>query len=170
MALTQRRQAQAQNGPAYTELRVPIKLDNYGTATIPYDITAKDSLLGFSGNGESAIAELPDVSWLSNNQPGFSLTVTYNAPGARKYDRSLPPDAGDNIATDSVDWTLGPNAQAMELTGNNHQAQAQDSTNTFIAGILLGVAGSAAVAVAQEGLGMLFGKDDDQRAVKVNRG
>ena len=70
--------------------------------------------------------------------------------------------AADTLWTEPLNSSFSA-GQPVEITGTNHLAQAQDERNTFISGILLGVAGAAAMAVLQEGLHMLFDARDDNK-------
>ena len=133
-----------------------------------YTVTIGDPRLGLSSNGESAIAELPGVE--SDNSVGSRLLyVHYHIPNADAYDWSVPPLlgalAGSVLWTETLNSSFAP-AQPTEITGTNHQAQVQDDHDTFISGILLGVAGSAVIAVVQEGLHMIFDERDDSEILK----
>lgn len=130
-----------------------------------YTAIIKDPQFGLSRNGESAIAELPGVEGI---KPGGStqLYINYDIPDSDTYDWSLPPlfgsQGGSLLWTETLNNSLYA-AQPTEITGINHQAQAQDDRDTFVSGILLGVAGAAAIAVVQEGLHMLFDDRNHRR-------
>jgi hypothetical protein len=134
--------------------------------------TVKNRRFSATSNGESAIAEMPAVL---GGVGGSSVTppeliVTYYVPNANTYDWSIPPDTVDGYSV-SIPEQLSTTdtTEAVEITGTNHQAQTQDNQDTFIAGILLGVAGAAAVATVQEGLHMVFDNPDDSVRPKPSR-
>jgi hypothetical protein len=123
----------------------------------------KDRRISATSNGEPAIAELPAV--LGGGTSGTSppeVIATYYIPNANTYDWSPPPVSVDRYSvTVPEQLSTTYSAEAVEVTGTSHQAQTQDNRNTFIAGILLGVAGAAAIAAVQEGLHMVFDNRDD---------
>lgn len=130
----------------------------------------KDRQISATSNGESAIVELPDVTGFGTNTSPPQLIVTYYVDNADTYDWSTPPLVSTRYYVrflEQLSTTFS--AQASEIIGIDHQAQAQDERNTFIAGILLGVAGGAAIAVVQEGLHMVFDDRDDSRRPKPSR-
>jgi hypothetical protein len=141
----------------------------------------RDPSFGFTENSETAVAEipyinlisLPSVSGNNTNQPTsltsnpFSLSFSYNIPNANVYDWSLPPLA---INSNEVAWEETVNlislrgqlaelrgaAQASELTGSDHTVQANHNQDTFFAGVVLGIAGAAALAALLEFLHLIF--------------
>ncbi len=133
--------------------------------------TVKDRRISATSNGESAIAELPAV--LGGGSSGTSppeVIVRYYIPNANTYDWSPPPVSVDRYSvTVPEQLSTTYSAEAVEVTGTSHQAQTQDNRNTFIAGILLGVAGAAAIAAVQEGLHMVFDNRDDGGRPKPTR-
>jgi hypothetical protein len=151
-----------------TEIAVPINIQENGDS-IAETVTIHDLRFGAASNGVSAIAQFPTVL-LGKNTAGTAptLDISYSLRDADNYDWSVPP--AEYLEGNSyVDWTeqLGGGSvsevQPMVITGTNEGAQARDDRNTFISGVLLGVAGSAAIAFAQEGLHMLFDNRDDNR-------
>jgi len=158
--------------PSQTVIDIPITVNNAGLGDeVFHSVTVRDPLLGFTSNGESAIAELPLVHVLGSGASG--LNVTYEAPGADSYDWSIPPNPYGPINGVSYYEPLAGNsylaASNMEITGTNYRAQANDNRNTFISGILLGVAGGAVIAAVQDGLHMLYDNDADRRRPKSAR-
>jgi hypothetical protein len=144
--------------------------------TKEYTLIVGNAHFGFSSNGESAIADSPTVLGEGPARAGEILFVTYQVQGAATYDWSVPPfieTAGrvgwSEPLTVSSSSALSPEAQPSEVTGTNQAAEAQDTRDTFISGILLGVAGAAAIAAAQEGLHLLFDDRDDKRPRKLRR-
>jgi hypothetical protein len=123
----------------------------------------------------SGIAELsfdnagPPISYVSDGlQADIALPgVEYNGPGpdpffntavkvplAARYDwSSYPPRqlAPNGLMT----WTevvVGGHLDSRTAIGTDHAAQSADTTNTFIAGALIGLAGAALIAAIQEAL------------------
>jgi hypothetical protein len=135
-----------------------------------YTMTIDDPRFGFASNGESAVAILPTVAGTGLGTPTFD--VGYNIPKADKYEWSIPPQVGSK--PDFAYWPEGPAnvsnsesvVQSTEVTGTDNQAQTQDNHDAFISGILLGVAGGAAIAAIQEGLHMIFDNRDDSGLLK----
>jgi hypothetical protein len=140
----------------------------------------RDPSLGFTYNNESALAEMPYVSVVSfptasstgkgqrssivANDIPVSLNFGYDIPHG--YDWSLPPiSAGSGAVTweETVDPNIGQpaqqlagQAQAVELTGSNPVAQANDNQAIFVSGVLFGVAGAAALSAVIEFLHLIF--------------
>ena len=127
----------------------------------------RDQALGFDENGQTAVVQLPYVEDPVAKIPPFTLTITYDVPQANEYDWSVPPASiGPNGATwlETVtpsDAPPGLGAQATEITGSNHAAQAVANDQTFTSGVLFGVVGAAALAAVQEALHLIF----DQRRI-----
>ena len=156
--------------PGQTFMMVPISARNSGRN---YTATIEDPRFGFTSNGESAIAELPAVAGIKigKSQSGSPnlLNVKYVVRNPDTYDWSLPPTL--RSPGGSLTWTEPLSnsfweTEPTEITGTNHQAQAQDVRDTFVAGILLGVAGGAAIAAVQEGLHMLLDNRNDSKLPK----
>jgi hypothetical protein len=148
----------------YTTMIEPMIIEVDGRNRL-YHMTINDPRFGFASNGESAVAELPTVEGTGLGTPMFA--AGYKIPHADEYDWSVPPQVYSTAGL--VYWPEGPAnvshsgavVQSAQITGANHQAEAQDDRDTFISGILLGVAGGAAIAALQEGLHMIF---DDREA------
>jgi len=144
--------------------------------TKSYNFVVSHVHFGFSSNGESAIADLPTVEGAGPASAAEILVITYRVQDATSYDWSIPPFVA---VAGRVGWSepltvssrsiLSGEAQPSEVTGINHAAEAQDNQDTFISGILLGIAGAAAIAAAQEGLHLLFDDRDDNRPRKLRR-
>lgn len=155
----------------YTTMTEPIIIELDSRNRL-YTMTINDARFGFASNGESAVAELPTVEGAGLGTPTFD--AGYNIPKADEYDWSIPPQV---YSAGLVYWPEGPAyvsnsgavVQSVEITGTNHQAQAQDDRDIFISGILLGVAGGAAIAAVQEGLHMIFDNRDDSGLPKPSR-
>lgn len=145
-------------------------------ATKYYNFVVGNAHFGFSSNGESAIADLPTVLGQGPATADETLIVTYRVQDAAAYDWSVPPF---DVTAGIVGWSepltvssssaLTAEAQPSEITGTNHAAEAQDNRDTFISGILLGIAGAAVIAAAQEGLHLLFDDRDDGTPGKLRR-
>jgi hypothetical protein len=157
----------------YTTMTEPIIifLDRFNRL---YTMTIQDPQFGFAGNGESAVAELPTIEGTGLATTAFDVGYD-NIPNAHEYDWSIPPQVYSTASL--VYWPEGPAnvsssgamVQSVEVTGTDPQAQAQDDLDIFISGILLGVAGGAAITVVQEGLHMIFDNRDDGGAPKPSR-
>jgi hypothetical protein len=144
-----------------TEVGMTFVATSYGGVTPDQEaFTIKDPQISATSNGESAIVELPNVTGLNEANVESSaspaqLTVTYYVPNANTYDWSTPPltpSGAGNYVSFPQQLSATFSAQASEITGTDHQAQTHDELYTFIAGILLGVAGSAGIAALTEGL------------------
>jgi hypothetical protein len=166
---------QADPAKSLTLIGIPATLGESGN-TKYYNFVVGHAHFGFSGNGESAIADLPTVLGQGPAAADETLFITYKVQDAATYDWSVPPF--DEVAgrvgwseplTVSSSSALSAEAQPSEITGINHAAEAQDTRDTFISGILLGIAGGAAIAAAQEGLHLLFDDRDDNRPRKLRR-
>jgi hypothetical protein len=157
----------------YTTMTEPITIGG-GGENRPYTMTINDPRFGFASNNESAVAELPTIEGTGLAKTMFD--VGYNIPSPHEYDWSIPPQVYSTA--DLAYWPEGPPAnvsnseavvQSVEVTGTNQQAQAQDNRDTFISGLLFGVAGGAAIAAVQEGLHMIFDNRDDSGLPKPSR-
>jgi hypothetical protein len=104
-------------------------------------------------NGVNASAAIPEIDYQGPDNPEPPLATQYIIPSASSYDWSSLPTEG----------TTGPDATWAErlplgftparvAVGINHAAQSDDSTKTFIAGALLGLAGGAILSAFQEAL------------------
>jgi hypothetical protein len=137
----------------------------------------RDPSFGFTGNSQTAYAELPSI-YASQTQRSFtSFSVSYNIPNASMYDWSVPPQVTDYGLPDTTIWNYELNlptqndaplgtfgsqvAQGTEVIGLNHDAQTADSTDTLIAGALLGIAGGVAIVAMQEVLHLIVGRQDE---------
>jgi hypothetical protein len=95
-----------------------------------------------------------------------TVKFSYYIPHANAYDWSLPPlsvDSNEGTWGETINPDTGQPAQqligevqALEVTGANRVAQANDNQNTFISGLLFGLAGAAAVVALQEFLHLVF--------------
>jgi hypothetical protein len=159
------------------------ELDFASSSLSPQTETAvvQDPSLGFNYNNESALAEMPYVSVVSfptasstggtqqrssivANDIPVSLNFSYDIPHG--YDWSLPPvSAGSGVLTweETVNPDIGQPAQqlagqaeAVELTGSDPVAQANDNQAIFVSGVLFGVAGAAALSAVIEFLHLIF--------------
>jgi hypothetical protein len=154
---------------------MPVIFDKNGV-TKNYNFVVSNVHLGFAGNGESAVADLPTVLGGGPAVTDEILYMRYQVQDAAAYDWSTPPLV---VAAGRVAWSepltvfsssaISAEAQPSEITGTNHAAEAQDNRDTFISGILLGVAGAAVIAAAQEGLHLLFDDRNDGTPRKLRR-
>jgi hypothetical protein len=161
------------------------KVDNYWTEVdlpVPNGLTReseviRDPSFGFTENSQTVYAELPSI-YASQTQRSFtSFSISYNIPNASMYDWSVPPQVTDYGPPDTTIWNYELNlptqndapfgtfgsqvAQGTEVIGLNHDAQTADSTDTLIAGALLGIAGGAAIVAMQEVLHIIVGRQDE---------
>jgi hypothetical protein len=165
------------NGPSGRETVISFSASSSGqqieTAVI------RDPSFGFTENSESALAEMPYVDLVSlpsatspslptslNSNP-FSLSIGYDIPEASAYDWSMPPQS---INSNEATWAETINlvsvggqaaqargtAQAVDLTGSDEAVQAIHNQDTFVSGVLFGVAGAAALAALLEFLHLIF--------------
>jgi len=108
---------------------------------------------GYSFNAITALAAIPQVFY---EGPGLqpTLTTAYdNAPDASSYDWSaFPPEASNSIGAVWDEPVVSGATQGRVAVGINHANQEKENKETFIAGALLGLAGGAFVAAAQEAL------------------
>lgn len=144
-------------------------------------VVIRDPSFGFAENSETAVAEMPYVNLvslpsvqgektdqpLSLNSNPFSLSFGYNIPDASAYDWSMPPLS---ISSNEATWeetisliTVGGSlaelrgaAQATELTGSDDTVQAIHNQDTFVSGVLFGVAGAAALTALLGFLQLIF--------------
>jgi hypothetical protein len=111
--------------------------------------------VGYSTNGVEVVGRLPSLSFFSYTtgqyQDGFTNDVSYTIPGASSFDWV---SADPTYVSDAVYWDRSPEAAktGQWFSASNHSASQQDSTDTFIAGAFVGVAGGALIAVLQEAL------------------
>jgi hypothetical protein len=165
---------EATAGPAFplaTWIIFPLNLNN-GQLT-QYTVQLHGPQFAFAANATAATVQLPYVVQYPNTSATTVITMYYEIPGVRSYDWSTPPYLTYN------DWglwvqDLSPsspeNQPGAEITGTNRDRQAQDNRDTFISGVLLGVAGGAIVAVVQEGLHMLFDERRREKAYSAEPG
>jgi hypothetical protein len=154
---------------------MPVTFDK-NDVTKNYNFVVSNVHLGFAGNGESAVADLPTVMGGGPAATDEILYIKYQVQDATAYDWSTPPLV---VAAGGVAWSdpltvssssaISAEAQPSEITGTNYAAEAQDNRDTFISGILLGVAGAAVIAAAQEGLHLLFDDRNDGTPRKLRR-
>ncbi len=142
------------------EFRSPASLIAFTQTTA----VIRDPSLAFTYDRETAMAELPYVNLESSPElrSPFTLHFSYGIPDAGAYDWSQAPLSR---SSNEVAWaetinpsgnTEGQAAQAAELTGANHIAQAADNQGIFFSGILFGIAGAAALAAVVEFLHLIF--------------
>ncbi|MBO0771173.1 MAG: hypothetical protein J2P35_06935 [Actinobacteria bacterium] len=106
---------------------------------------------GVSVNGVTAAAALPDVTYQGPGTP--RLVSSFVIPSGSSYDWSSVPEAAASRAgvVFQDDITAG-HAPARDAVGINHAGQAAQNDRTFVAGILLGLAGGALLGAVQEAL------------------
>lgn len=154
------------------EIAVPITALPNGHL-VSYVVAIEDPRFGPASNGQSATAQLPIVSTAAN-LPGSApeIDLAYKVPNADTYDWSTPPAL--YVSSSWPDWSEQLSSSVSEIppvaiTGTNNAVQAQDNRSTFISGILLGVAGAAAIAFVQEGMHMLIDRRDKQQSIEGRR-
>lgn len=138
-------------GPPGNQVDITVPLSAQATAEF------KDPSFGFDKTDEMAVAQLPSVFVLSPNSGAFVFTVGYNIQDANKYDWSTP---AQTTSPDGATWqepvtpagTLAQSVPESELTGINHGAQRANDNSILLAGVLLGILGSALLSAIQEAL------------------
>ncbi len=144
---------------------------------LPYATTSSaiisDPSFGFAENNTMALVELPNVNIGSRETKGsngpsnlpFYLSVRYDVPQASAYDWSSPPLSStsseatweETIPVGTFEFIGEGTSQAQELIGTDHAAAAADNLYTLISGVLLGVAGAAALTALVEFLHLILG-------------
>lgn len=108
---------------------------------------------GFGGtyNDVNASVVAPAVMYYGSGTP--TLLTQYNIPDAAKYDWSVFPlaFAGSTFATWSEPITSGQ-ITARVADGTDFANQGKDNYHTFLAGVILGLAGGALLTALQETL------------------
>lgn len=149
------------SGGSYTEIVaspiVPLR---------KYSVTIMSSRFGFSSNGETAIADLPEVEGPIPTTASSSLSVQYDVQGSDSHDWSTPAVGylREGAFLERAAKQFRHFAFGRRGHGIKPQAHGQDEQDTFISGILLGVAGAAGLALLQEILHMLLDVKDDVKS------
>ncbi len=134
---------------------MPLGSGDKGT-TRAVTLIIRNSSCGFAASREMALVQTPTVNYTSHHHTGTMLEIYYNVPAADNFEWSVPPDSvGDRLASWNLSLSDAQPTQAQTIVGTDSASQDQDNFDTFIAGVLLGVAGGAAIAVVQEVLHML---------------
>lgn len=124
------------------------------TATADFRITA--SSFGVATNGITATASIPDVIYTETGTGGrteAALIAGYNIPSASSYDWSaLPTFRVNKYAAYWEEPIPQGETSARAAVGINHAAQSDLDTRSLLAGTLIGIAGGAIIAGAQEAL------------------
>lgn len=117
--------------------------------TATADFFVKAHSFGVTSNGVTASAAIPEVLYQG---PGkLTLLASYNIPSAASYDWSSFPIAAAKDFTALWQQNLvGGDTPGRVAVGINHAGQARDDDKTFLAGALVGLAGGALIAAAQE--------------------
>ena len=133
--------AQSIGKPASQPSSTPWAADLFATVVGPG--------FAFNANGVTAEAELPSFDVTSTSLK--SVTVDYGIPGATSYDWGGTPTPYFPLQN-QVQWQESSSdaANSTLVNGVDHAAQSRENTYIFIAGILLGTAGSAVIAAFQE--------------------
>jgi hypothetical protein len=120
--------------------------DNRGSATADFELLGQ---VGEITDGTTAEVTFPDV--VVDGDADSTLYISYAIPSANYYDWSAYPPT--DIGPKEADWEVPiqkGEALPKELDATNRAAQQRDSDFTLIAGILIGIGGSALVAAVQE--------------------
>jgi hypothetical protein len=120
----------------------------------PYLATLNMKVVGrpfaFDTNGVTAEVQIPsfDVAL----ERAIFVTVHYHIPGAASYDWGGAPAAPNSVAKNEASWhePLSNVTSTTPVDAIDHDAETQDNTLVFIAGIFLGIAGAALIAGVQE--------------------
>lgn len=120
-----------------------------GRATTAFLVRARH--FGVTANGVTAAAALPDVTYQGPGTP--RLVSSFVLPSGSSYDWSSVPQAAAIRAgvVFQEDITAGL-AQGRDVVGINHAGQAAQNDRTFVAGVLVGLAGGALLGAVQEAL------------------
>ena len=123
-----------------------------GTSGIAFaDFFVRAHSFGGTYNDVNASVVAPAVIYHGSGTP--TLLTQYNIPDAAKYDWSVFPleFAGPTFATWSEPVTSGQIA-ARVADGTDFANQGKDNYHTFLAGVILGLAGGALLTALQETL------------------
>jgi hypothetical protein len=123
-----------------------------GTSGIAFaDFYVRAQSFGGTYNDVNASVVAPAVIYHGTGTP--TLLTQYNIPDAAKYDWSVFPldFAGPTFATWSEPVTSGQ-ISARVADGTDFANQGKDNYHTFLAGVILGLAGGAVLAALQETL------------------
>jgi hypothetical protein len=121
-----------------------------GTSGIAYaDFFVRAHGFGGTYNDVNASVVAPAVIYRGSGTP--TLLTQYNIPDAAKYDWSVFPVeyAGSTFATWSEPVTNGQ-ITARVADGTDFANQSKDNYHTFLAGVILGLAGGALLTALQE--------------------
>lgn len=104
----------------------------------------------FDANGVTVEAQIPSFE-VAPMLVKF-VTVHYHIPDAASYDWGGAPEAPNSVTKDEASWhePLSNATSTTPVDAINHDAETLDNTRVFIAGVLLGIAGAALIAGAQE--------------------
>jgi hypothetical protein len=119
-----------------------------------FEFQVTSPVFAFSTNGEIAQASIPQITYYG---PGvLNVGIEYELANADSYDWSSSSISPAYVAESLVEWNiqLSSNQKASEtqVAGTNHSTQQHDDRNTFFAGALVGVGGSALIGGLQEAL------------------
>jgi hypothetical protein len=130
-----------------------------GTWDAVVQLTLKGRAVAWTANSLTAEAQLPilHVSSLQGVRPHLQhlpvkgnpeVTVLYKLPDAPSYDWAGGPAPNAVFAATGAEWIqpLSAMTTPIAVSGTNNAASKSDSFRTFVAGILLGVAGAALIA------------------------
>jgi hypothetical protein len=116
-------------------------------------ILVRSQNFAFAANGANLEGQLPAMSTSVPGQsvqqaPVFDFIYTISNPSAFDWIGGPTP----TVERNRVDWseTAAAAAQGVAVSGVNRGAEATDSTHTFIAGLLAGIAGGAFIGFLQE--------------------
>lgn len=113
----------------------------------------KPSDFGMSFDGINAYAAIPEIILTEPVKQGTSASIGFSIPSASSYDWSaFRPDKADNSNVTWVEQSNNGDFAGRTTVGINHAHEANDSTLSFLAGALIGLAGAAILSAAQEAL------------------
>lgn len=120
-----------------------------GQASTEFLVRARH--LGVTVNGVTAAAALPDVTYQGPGTP--RLVSSFVIPSGSSYDWSSVPEAAASRAGVVFQQAIiAGQAPGRDAVGISHTAQAAQNDRTFVAGVLLGLAGGALLGAVQEAL------------------
>jgi hypothetical protein len=122
-------------------------------------ITVQGQDFGYATNRTEESVSLPEL-YINHGSDNFPLSITYwGLPSPQKYDWSSRPPSEETRSYSTWTEEVADGYQSPEMAvGVDHSAQDQESTDTFLAGAIVGVAGAALIGALQEFLHLLTDK------------
>ena len=124
----------------------------YSTTEARLVIFIKGRDFGYTSNSVTENVAMPQVEF--SDPVNLRLSVVYqDLPSLENYDwSSFPPTTETRTYAGWFELIMNGNVQARMATGIDHGAQTRENRDTFLAGALVGIAGSALIGAAQEAI------------------